>query len=273
MKRITNIASFSSTISKEFSNINSIEVEDKSFGEGTFGIVYHCKGINGKKTTIPQVIKVFKDYNGSALKGYETIKKLQRKIKLKISELQQKGLTFLDEYPAMNGCPQFCFEGIFDNKKVMGYASNNLKFLGYDELGKVMDNKKFRKQFFNIPLLYRFKIAYEIVQTFELLEQFRYIHADFKEEAVFVNLKNYSSAIIDYDSGSVIQNEKDKPTTWGTPQDWLAPEIIKQYADGLKNRKNANNPIPVKVDLKSDRWSVAVCIHYLIFMIPPFFFF
>jgi len=273
MKKITNISSFSSTISSEFLNINFIEIEDKPFGEGGFGIVYHCKSINGKQTKIPQVIKIFIDHNGSAARGLDTIKKLQEKIKGKVLELQQKGKLFLDIYPAMQGCPQFSFEGTLGNEKVIGYAANNLKFLGYDELGELMSESNLRKKFFSIPLINRFKIAYEIVQTFELLEQFRYIHADFKEDAVFIDIKNYSSAIIDYESGSVIQNINDKPTTWGTPQDWLAPEITKQYADGLKKRKKASDPIPVKVDLKSDRWSVAVCIHYLIFMLPPYYFF
>lgn len=116
-------------------------------------------------------------------------------------------------------------------------------------------------------------IAYHIVKSFDFLYGISYIHADFKSEALFVNLSKKQCAIIDFDSGSVMQSKSDKPTTWGTPQDWLAPEIFEQFATGLNNRSNAKDPIPVKVDLLSDMWSVAVCIHYLIFTFHPFFYF
>ncbi|SEQ88986.1 hypothetical protein [Neolewinella agarilytica] len=89
MARIHKINSLSSGIFSEFSSISSIEMEDKPFASGGFGEVYHCRNVNGKKTTIPQVIKVFIDVNGSAQKGFRTIQNLQKQIGNKSNDLKQ----------------------------------------------------------------------------------------------------------------------------------------------------------------------------------------
>lgn len=273
MAKINRIKSLSSGIFSEFSSISSIEMEDKPFANGGFGEVYHCKNVNGKKTTVPQVIKIFIDVNGSAKKGYDTIQKLQNKIEEKAAELKQKSKQFDDEYVGMLGCPQFSFEGEFNSKKVFGYSANNLKSLGFEEFKDILQDPILLKKYQKLPLPDKLLIAYHIVRSFDFLYSVTYIHADFKSEALFVNLSKKQCAIIDFDSGSVMQSKHDKPTTWGTPQDWLAPEIFEQFATGLNNRSNAKDPIPVKVDLLSDMWSVAVCIHYLIFTFHPFFYF
>lgn len=273
MAKINGIKSLSSGIHTEFSSVSSIEIEDKPFASGGFGEVYHCKNVNGKKTTVSQVIKIFIDVNGSAKKGYDTIQKLQKEIKVEATELKIKSKQFDDEYVGLLGCPQFSFEGELNGKKVFGYSANNLKTLGFEEFKDILQDPLLLKKYQKIPLQDKLLIAYHIVRSFDFLYSVQYIHADFKSEALFVNLSKKQCAIIDFDSGSVMQSVNDKPTTWGTPQDWLAPEIFEQFATGLNNRGNAKDPIPVKVDLLSDMWSVAVCIHYLIFTFHPFFYF
>lgn len=273
MKKISNVNSLSTEIYKEYSLINSIEIESNPFNSGGFGEVYKCLSINGKSTPIDQVIKILFDVNGSSQKGYSTIQDLQRKIISEVSTLRQQGKDFETEYPAMLGCPQFSFAGILEGKQVVGYSANNLNSLGFQEFDKILRDNTLLKDYQRLPLISKLAVAYQIANGFDLLRKFQYIHADFKSEALFVNLKKHQCAIIDFDSGAVMQSQNDKPTTWGARQDWLAPEIVNQIAVGEQNRTKADDPISVQVDLWSDVWSVAICIHYLIFTCHPFKFF
>ena len=273
MKAISNIDFLTSGICNEYSSIRSIDIDDNPFASGGFGVVYHCISINGVSPSTQQVIKILFDSNENSHKGYLTIQSLQKKILNEVNLLNNSGKKFVDEYPALIGCPQFSFSGILDGKKVLGYSANNLKLLGFDDFEEVLTDESKRRLYQNLSLIDKLSIAYKLAQSFELLRKFLYIHADFKSEALFINIKKLQCAIIDFDSGAVMQSDKDKPTTWGTPQDWLAPEIIEQFATGHMSRKKADDLIPVKVDLYSDMWSVAICIHYLIFTFHPFCFF
>jgi len=273
MKKISNVNSLSTEIYKEYSSINSIEIESDPFNSGGFGEVYKCLSINGKKTPIDQVIKILFDVNGSSQKGYSTIQDLQKKIISQVSILRHQGKDFEAEYPAMLGCPQFSFAGVLNGIQVVGYSANNLNSLGFQEFDKILRDVNLLKDYQRLPLISKLAVAYQIANGFDLLRKFQYIHADFKSEALFVNLKKLQCAIIDFDSGAVMQSQNDKPTTWGARQDWLAPEIVNQIAIGEQNRIKANDPISVQVDLWSDAWSVAICIHYLIFTCHPFKFF
>ena len=262
-----------SGLNQAYSLISNIELEDKPFSSGGFGEVYHCISINGSAITQDLVIKIFTGNKAAIDKGLTTIDNLQAKIGSKARELRSKGKTFLDIYPAMLACPQFSFQGKMRGKKVVGYAALNLKSLGFEEFKDVLSDLSLLKHFRSLTLKEKFSIAHQLVSSFELLKEFLYIHADFKADALFVNLNSKSCAIIDFDSGAVMQSINDRPTTWGALQDWLAPEIFKQIDLGQSNRKKANQAIEVKVDLFSDMWSVAVCIHFFIFTFHPFFFF
>ena len=110
-------------------------------------------------------------------------------------------------------------------------------------------------------------LAAQLVDAFEFLStQVSYIHADIKAEAIFVDLTRARCAIIDFDGGAVVQDRRDRPTTFGTRQDWLAPEIVSQLD------RPGNAARLVHVDLLSDVWSVNMAIHYLLFGVSPLFF-
>lgn len=272
MKKITKITSLSSEIYQEYSVINSIEIDEVELGKGNFGIVYLGIRINEKKAPQNQVIKIFKDVNGSAEKGYATIQELQKKIKFEVQKLSGENKDFEVEYPALLGCPQFSFKGSMNGKDVFGYSANNLNDLGFIEFDKILTVDEELIKYQQLKIASKLVICYQIANGFDLLRKFQYIHADFKPEALFVNLEKLQCAIIDFDSGAVMQTENNKPTTWGTKQTWLAQEIVDQITIGEMKRKNANDLIPVQVDLWSDTWSVAVCIHCLIFTLHPFYF-
>ena len=262
MKKVT-ISSITSTgLDPEFDNIQFFEIDDQSFAEGGFGRIYHCRSINGNKYKNPQVIKIFKDNKGSAAHSYKTIRGLQDGIIRKKTELDSLNIDFLNYYPAFLGAPQFVFEGVLDGVTVQGYSANNLKTFGYCSFTDVIEDEDTAEKYDGISLANRYAKAYHMMRAFTLLNEIRYIHADFKSDNFFVSLKDDGGcALIDFDSGAIVNELEDETFTVGTPsQDMLAPEI----------RRQLNESGHAMVNLLSDTWSVAVACHYLLFLIHPF---
>lgn len=262
MKKVTVTNVTTTGLDPEFANIKSFEFDDHPFAEGGFGRVYNCRKINGKSFKNPQVIKIFKDNRGSAAHSYKTIKGLQDGLIRKKAELDELNVDFLTYYPAFFGAPQFVFEGELDGVAVQGYSANNLKSYGYSCLTDVIEDEDTGERYDEVRLANRYAKAYHMMRAFTLLNEIRYIHADFKSDNFFVSLKDDGGcALIDFDSGAIINELEDKTFTVGTPsQDMLAPEI----------RRQLNDSGHAMVNLLTDTWSVAVACHYLLFLIHPF---
>ncbi len=266
MKQIITNNIFCTGINSEFNSINSIEIDDIPFAEGGFGAVYNCISINGNKINSPQVIKIFKEnYPGSSDHNAATILRLQKKIADLNINITNEGNFLLKEYPAFKGVPQFSFKGSLNGITVQGYSANNLTKLGFEEFDKILGNDKLLARFYEIPPERRIYFAYQLTSAFKILDEFKYIHADLKPGAIFLNLDTQELAIIDYDSGVITENQNDEPTTWGAPGDWVAPEIYDQLNKVKPGTK-------IKVDFFTDRWSVAIGVNYLITGIHPLFF-
>lgn len=266
MKQIITNNVFCTGINSEFNSINSIEIEDVPFAEGGFGAVYNCISINGNKISSPQVIKIFKEtYPGSSDHNASTILRLQKKLTHLNNSLTSEGKFLLKEYPAFKGAPQFSFKGNLNGLKVQGYSANNLTKLGFEEFDKVLGNDRLRNKFYDVPPERRIYYAYQLASAFKILDEFKYIHADLKPGAIFLNLDTQELAIIDYDSGVITETSNDEPTTWGAPGDWVAPEIYDQLNKVKPGTK-------IQVDFFTDRWSVAIGVNYLISGIHPLFF-
>ena len=266
MKQIQ-IHSFVSTdIYPEFYKIINIDIDDKPFAEGGFGEVYHCLAINGNKLKTPQVIKIFKEsFPGSADENLKTIARLQEKFKQLKFELSTQNKSLLKEFPAFIALPQFSFIGYINGLLVKGFSSDNLSKLGYFEFEKILSDSKLLDKFYKIPIPRRIYFAYQLASAFKVLDDFKYIHADLKPAALFLNLDSQDLAIIDYDSGVITETINDKPSTWGSPNDWVAPEIWEQQINLIRGHK-------INVDSFTDRWSVAIGVNYLITGIHPLFY-
>jgi serine/threonine protein kinase len=248
----------------DFDAINTLQIDDQAFSEGGFGRIYHCRQINNAVYANPQVIKIFKDNGqGSADHSFKTISELQEKIIQSKAEYEAIDADFLKQYPAFFGAPQFVFTGELNGNEVRGYSANNLIHFGYICFTDVINNQENQEEYLQLPVETIYAKAYHLSRAFALLNEFAYIHADFKTDNFFVSLMDARCALIDFDSGAFIHDLTDEPYTWGTPQDMLAPEIFEQMAD--------ENSI-VRVNLLSDMWSVAVAMHYLIFNLHPLFF-
>jgi serine/threonine protein kinase len=266
MKQIQVNNFLSTGIHSTYNSIISIEIENIPFGGGNFGDVYNCISINGNAISTPQVIKVYKEsLPGSADDNAKTITRLQNKLAILNDNLKTSGKKLFVEYPAFKGIPQFSFEGTLDGKKVKGFSSDNLARAGFEEFEKILSTPQLLNKFYDIPVERKIYFAYQLASAFKKLDEFKYIHADLKEGAIFLNLNTHELAIIDYDSGVITENATDKPSTWGAIGDWVAPEIYEQLGK-IKHGEKIN------VDIFTDRWSVAIGINYLISGIHPTFF-
>lgn len=262
------VSSVQSTgLASGFDRLQTIALDDTPIGQGGFGVVYRAKPIAGQRSA-PQVVKLLLDtIPGGAAHGFETIQELQRRLGARHADYVRVGASLIDRHPALLGVPQFSFRGTFEGRPVMGYGANDLSAAGFESLGTVLEDDMKLARLQTLPLHVRMGLALQLVDTFDLLgTQLRYIHADLKAEAIFVDLTRGRCALIDFDSGAAARDADDTPSTFGTKQDWLAPEIVKQL-DLSGNRSRV-----VRVNLYSDLWSVNVGLHYLLFGCHPLFF-
>jgi serine/threonine protein kinase len=268
MKTIKISDFFYSGLQNEFSAVSSIEVHDTSSFAGNFGDVYKCYTVNGKSTTVRQIIKIFRENHPGSLKhNTDTILKIQKKIsELNQDLLKTQGKGIVELYPALLAVPQFSFKGVFDGQQISGFSANDLSDLGFTDFEEILrDGNPYLTIYRSIPIEKKILIAYHLVAGFKVLEDLRFIHADIKPSALFVNLTTFQCAIIDFDSGVITESPNDEPNTWGAKGDWIAPEIYSQLDIAKRGDK-------INVDLFTDRWSVMIAIHYLITTHHPLFF-
>jgi len=268
MKTINVDAFLSTELDASLKAARTIEIEDTPLGQGGFGIAYRALGIDGHPVT-PQVIKLLTG-NGSisARRGFDTVQELQRRLRAEHAQLSSSsGRGLLDQFPALRGVPQLSFEGRLDRQIVLGYSAHDLTRSGFQEFGRILEDDSQLRAFQALPIAAKMRIAAQLVGTFDYLSsRIRFIHADMKAEALFVDVSGLRCAIIDFDSGALARDASDTPTTFGTRQDWLAPEIVRQLdAPGNASRS-------VQVNLLSDVWSINVAIHYMFFSFHPLFF-
>jgi serine/threonine protein kinase len=267
MKKIQINSGLSSELRSDFNLINTIEIEAKPFAVGGFGEVYHCISINGTSPLTKLVVKLFIDNSkGSAEHNFRTTQRLQKKVKNENQKLlSQQGKSLIELFPAFKGLPQYSFRGNFNGKTVIGFVSDNLVSLGFTDFEHFLQDAKLLSQYQNFPVERKMLMAFQLVSAFKVLEEFHFIHADLKPGALFINLNSDEISVIDFDSGVITETVDDEPTCWGAANDWVAPEIWEQQSTIQKGEK-------IKVDIYSDRWSVAIGVHYLMTTFHPLFY-
>lgn len=264
MKTIHVINCLSTDLDAGYDGIKIIEIDDKPFNEGMFGDLYRCNSIDGRSPSRSQVIKIFKaDADGNDKRGFITIRKLQNRIKSKNSDLQRAGKPTIADLPAFFALPQFSYEGNLGSNRVIGYSANWLDPGRFHNFEDVLTELRLLNQYLRLSLNLRLQCALDLAEAFSILRDIQYIHADVNPLNLFVSFDDGHLIIIDYDSGAVVENANDSPTTYGKQNEWLAPEVVVQLI--------GNNHV-VRVDVFTDTWAVAVGIHYLLFGLFPFFF-
>jgi len=254
-----------------FDDIRSISVDDEPFAGGGFGDIYNARDFNnGKRPSLRQVIKVFKPSAiGKDEHSWKTIVRLQEKLINEIGLCSDSGQVFLEQYPSLIAMPQFVFEGTMDGRKVRGYATNNLNDLGFVSFDKVIDeaDSPYIEEFDGKDMEWRFTMAYQLVRGFNLLYKIHFLHADISSDNIFVSLTQPTCAILDFDSGAIVEAMDDNPSTFGKFQPWLAPEISFQ----LKKGKAANGNMLVSINSFTDFWSVANAVLNILILMPAYY--
>jgi serine/threonine protein kinase len=267
MLTVVNVDSIHSGLCSAFQHVHTIELRESPLGAGSFGDVYDCVSINGASPDPPQVVKILRDNgNGSADKGFETIRKLQQKIIENNEGLSALQKPRLESLPALRALPQFSFLGEMDGRQVLGYSADRLDPEEYISFSMILEDSQLRGEYLTLTIDDRLLLATEMVEGFQALAEMSFIHADINAPNLLINIKDCHLAIIDYDSGAVTDAPDDKPTTFGKKDDWLAPEI--------QDQMNPQTPqqITVKVDLFTDTWAVFIGIHHLLFLCHPLFY-
>jgi len=246
-----------------FNNVHKIDIHDSPFAGGGFGDIYHCTAFNGQQSPIPQVVKIFKDStDGRNEHSWETISKLQQCIISEVEKLRVNNLDFISEYPALIGLPQFIFQGKLDGKAVKGYVSTNLVSIDCISFEKIREDNELLNDFFQRSLSDKYIMCYHLARAFRLLMKNNFIHADLSPDNIFIGNSEPICAIIDFDSGAIVETPEDNPSTWGKGHDWLAPEVCFQ----LRSPDEVIN-----INLFTDIWAVSNAIHYILFSMPAYF--
>jgi serine/threonine protein kinase len=255
----------STNLRADLASGTTLEIEDVPLGRGTFGVVYRAISLDGRELR-GQIVKVLTNkLNDSDQQGFKTIRALQQKLDETNRRFEQQGTSLLGSYPALLAVPQFSFTGQLDGESIVGYTANDLTVFGMEDFGPFLEDEAKVRALQAMPLENRLELARQLVSAFDLLRSVNYLHADFKPEALYIDIQKPTCAIIDFDSGAVVSNIGDQPTTFGTKGPWLAPEILKQLDPSGK-------PSRIQISVTADFWSVTMAVHYLLFGLHPLFF-
>jgi hypothetical protein len=241
-------------------------MDDKPLGQGGFGVVYRAVEVDGRQVQ-PLAVKLFlDDASEMARRGLETVEALQRRLAAEQQLFVQAGRSLLGEYPALAAAPLLSFHGRMDGREVSGYVAADLSAMGLEEFGGVLEDDAKITRHQALPLSEKMEMAMQLVGALEFLHsRAGFLHCDLKAEALFIGVKPTRCALIDFDGGAVMLKPDDAPTTWGTMQPWLAPEILAQM-------QQASATQTIEVSLATEQWSLALALHHILLAVSPMFF-
>jgi len=234
--------------------VKEIELSHTPIGSGGFGEIYSVLSVQ-KHVCSDVVCKLFYP-SPLSYRNFQSIQLLQ-------TQYTQKKSILGD---ALKTLPLFSFEGFMLGKPVYGYLMRYLSEKEFANFSVFMEDKNALEAYYNLNFTQKIGYAKSLATQIHALQQLNFIHADISADNIFIHLHKPEVALIDFDSGTVIK-DKAKPTTWGKPNEWVEPQIMFDLAKQQKNKLPT-----VSVNFFSDVWSAHIGLHYLLFMVHPFFF-
>lgn len=258
---ISNVSVIHKSSNENIYGAQKIQYDGNPVGSGGVGSVYKIENIDGKKFE-GLLLKLISNDEFIA-KTYDTISLLHTKINEKQKQTQS---NFLIEYPEFGGLPFLVFKAkISETKeKVTGMIVQNLLERGYFDYGDESFKRINKNQF--IDYTDKLYIAYQLARGIELLHELKFIHADLKDNSIFINLNIPQIAIIDYDGG-FNYDKQSFALTIGALQSWASYTF--RRAIGLNK---AAKDFTVTERLDEEKWNLAVGIFEVFFATIPFYF-
>jgi len=210
----------------------AIEVGDY-LGSGKQGTVFEVKTNNMGLNDI--VIKII----GGSRKLLQMLNHIERLLTPKIKKI-------------------FCKIPSLECVLVTPFISSDGKFclLMPKAKGLVLETDEAWSEIQRLPMNCKYELAYQIVQGIDAIHQEGRVHADIAGPNVVIDKDQLRAYIIDIDGGGVVNSIP--PLVAGHPM-WMAPELAKTQN-------------PDDATLETDRWSLAVLLHYLLIGCHPFHF-
>lgn len=137
----------------------------------------------------------------------------------------------------------------------------DLTALGFEPFEAVVEDGARMRDWVRAPLSDRHAVARTLARAARAAEEVGFVHADINVENTFVDLAQGRAALIDFDSGWLPGAPTSGPSTWGRADDFVAPEV-----------RGGGTIDCSRLGALSDRWSVGVLLHYLLFGVGPLFF-
>lgn len=261
--KIINIHSISviqQSLNSNIYGLTELEFDARPIGAGGVGSLYKIINIDGK-TVNGLLAKIIHNVE-SSVKTYETISILHDKIK-NWQESSNKPL-FL-EYPELCGLPFMAFKGksSISSDEITVFLTYNLNELGFEDFGADNWNKS---GYSEIDFADKLMLCYQYVKAANFLHELKFIHADLKDESIFINLKRPQLAIIDFDGGYNFDKQK-FALTIGAINRWASPTWLRFIGIGKYSQE-----VSTEDRLSEENWVMASAIFELLFSVPPFFF-
>ena len=260
LKNIHSISVIQQSLTTNVYGLSELEFEDKPIGAGGVGSMYKIINIDGK--TVNGLLAKIVHNVESAVKAYETISILHNKINN--WQLLGNDPLFL-EYPELCGLPFMAFkgEGLGNDDEITVFLTYNLNELGFQDFDA--DNWD-KVAYSKIELPDKLMLCYQYVKAANFLHELKFIHADLKDESLFINLSRPQLAIIDFDGGYNF-DKQGFALTIGAINRWATPKWLRFIGIGRSSQE-----ISTDERLDEENWVMANAIFELMFSVPPFFF-
>lgn len=262
IEKISALSSIDRNRKNNIHSLSSIAFQDEERGSGAFASVHEVVSIDGNPVN-GILIKILFEEVDDIEHNYETIKYLHQKLsKRQVSS----GLPPEHEVQQFSGVPFAMFRGfeIIEGKNVVAFLMNDLSFFGYHDFGS---DDFDRQTFQSVDFRDKIYLAYCLANSFSVLHEMYFMHSDISENALWINFKNVSLAIIDYDSGYHIDLQSN-PSTFGKIGHWMSALKDKLLRSQDENKGILSN----RQNLEDEYWVIANAVFELIAGVMPFFY-
>lgn len=258
--KIGDISVIDQDVNDNLYTLSLINYDENELGSGTFGSVYKVHSIDGKITN-KYVLKIF-SLEESQDKAYTVIETLHKKIKR--TQISSK-VPIYYKYPELMGLPFMIFKGYDEirNVNVVAFLMFDLLEMGYVDYG--VDHSDISE----ISALNpedKLLLSFQFSKVISYLHDINFLHCDLKPSSLFINPKTKNLALIDYDGGFHVGEQK-KGLTFGSISHWLS----RKWNKYIRERKKGDE-ISIKEHINEEKWWLANGLFQILFGVIPYFF-